>query len=167
MLNVFLTDNYILSENQAGFRKMYSANDHIFVLHSLFEILKLQKKKLYCTFVDFLKTFNSVWRFRLWKKLPSVEINGKFFRVIYNLYRNIKSCATLNDSKSCFFASRIGLRQGEKLSPLLFSIFLNDLETYLQAKTNGGIELELCTDEIYFYTKLVVLLYADDTVYIC
>ena len=46
-LNVFLTHNYILSENQAGFRQKYSANDHIFVLHSLFEILKLQKKKNY------------------------------------------------------------------------------------------------------------------------
>ncbi|MEW8342608.1 MAG: reverse transcriptase domain-containing protein, partial [Candidatus Thiodiazotropha taylori] len=78
----------------------------------------------------------------------------------------IKSCVTLNDSKSGFFASHTGLRQGENLSPLLFSIFLNDLETYLQAKTNGGIELELCTDEIYFYTKLVVLLYADDIVII-
>ena len=40
-LNMFLSENEILSENQAGFRKCYSTNDHIFVLQSLFELLKL------------------------------------------------------------------------------------------------------------------------------
>lgn len=49
------------------------------------------------------------------------------------------------------------------MSPILFSIFLNDLETYLHANNDSGIELEVCNDDIYFYTKLVILLYADDT----
>ena len=38
-LNMFLSENEILSENQAGFRKCYSTNDHIIVLQSLFEFL--------------------------------------------------------------------------------------------------------------------------------
>ena len=55
-LNLFLAENDILSENQAGFRKKYSTNDHIFVLQSLFELLKLQKKKIYTLhFHRFLK----------------------------------------------------------------------------------------------------------------
>ena len=37
-LNLILTENGILSENQAGVRKKYSTNDHIFVLQSLFWI---------------------------------------------------------------------------------------------------------------------------------
>ena len=95
-LNMFLSENEILSENQAGFRKCYSTNDHIFVLHSLFELLKLQKKKLYCKFIDFSKAFDSVWRIGLWNKLLKNEINGFVFRVIYNLYQNIKSCVSIN-----------------------------------------------------------------------
>ena len=102
-LNVFLADNNILLENQAGFRKHYSTTDHIFVLQSLFELLKLQKKKLYCAFIDFSKAFDSVWRIGLWQKLLHNEINGKFFRVIYNLYQNIKSCISLKESNSSFF----------------------------------------------------------------
>ncbi|MES9885167.1 MAG: reverse transcriptase family protein [Sedimenticola sp.] len=39
----FLEENDILNENQAGFRKDYSTTDHIFLLHSIFEILKKQK----------------------------------------------------------------------------------------------------------------------------
>ena len=40
------------------------------------------------------------------------KINGKFFRVIYSLYQNIKSCISINGSSSAFFESFIGLRKG-------------------------------------------------------
>ena len=166
-LTLFLDENRILLENQAGFRKHYSTSDHIFVLHSLFELLKKQKKKLFCAFVDFSKAFDSVWRIALWNKLLRNEINGKFFNVIYNLYQNIKSCITLNGANSTFFESYVGLRQGENLSPVLFSIFLNDLEPFLEEKNVTGIEFELENDDLFFFIRFVVLLYADDTAIVC
>ena len=119
-LSNYLDENLILNENQAGFRKHYSTSDHIFALHSIFELLRLKQKKLYCAFVDFSKAFDSVWRVGLWNKLLENEINGKCFNVIYNLYQNIKSCISLNGNRSLPFESFIGLRQGENLSPALF-----------------------------------------------
>jgi len=47
------------------------------------------------------------------------------------MYDNIKSCISVNGQKSDFFYRKIGLRQGENLSPVLFSIFFNDLDNYL------------------------------------
>ena len=41
---------------------LYSTSDHIFSLHALIEIMKFEKKKLFCSFVDFSKAFDSVWR---------------------------------------------------------------------------------------------------------
>ena len=63
---------------------------------------------------------------------------------------------------SDYFPSNIGVRQGEKLSPFLITIFLNDLKILLSAShIHKGIELE---DNILVFLKVFVLLFADDTV---
>ena len=45
-LNKFLKQNYILEENQAGFRDGSSTTDHIFTLHALAELKSKNKKTL-------------------------------------------------------------------------------------------------------------------------
>ncbi|MEW8152430.1 MAG: reverse transcriptase family protein [Candidatus Thiodiazotropha endolucinida] len=163
-LNAYLEEYELLNENQAGFRKQYSTTDHIFTLHCIIDLLRFQKRKIYCTFIDFSKAFDSVWRIRLWRKLLNAKINGKFFNVIHNLYLNIKSCISLNNEKSAFFDSHCGVRQGENLSPVLFSLFLNDLEDYLRHKHNDGIVIDINSEDVSVFLKLIILLYADDTV---
>ena len=76
--------------------------DHIFVLHALAEIAKTQKKTLFCSFIDFSKTFDSVWRVGLWKKLLASNINGKVFQIILNMYKGIKSCVSYTSLFSRF-----------------------------------------------------------------
>ena len=56
-----------------------------------------------------------------------------------------------------YFNCNVGVRQGENLSPFLFSIFLNDLESHFLANSLSGIRLEAENDEF-------IRLYADDTV---
>ena len=162
-LTTFLNTYEILQENQAGFRKTYSTTEHIFTLNSLLELFRAHKKKLYCAFIDFSQAFDSVWRIGLWRKLLQNNINGKFFRIVYNLYDGIKSCVTLNGESSPFFACDCGVRQGENLSPVMFSLYLNDLETFLIHKGLSGVTLDISDDEVMIYIKLFSLLYADDT----
>ena len=66
----------------------------------------------------------------LWLNLQN-NIDGKFFKIIHNMYQSIKSCMPLNGQTTNFFLCNIGLQQGENLSPALFSLFLNDLEQFL------------------------------------
>jgi hypothetical protein len=56
--------------------------------------------------------------------------------------------------------------QGVNLLPFLFSIFLNDLESYLQSKDVSGLITlsEEIENQLNVYLKLFVILYADDTV---
>ena len=81
----------LLSENQTGFRKLYSTLDLIFSLNAIIEILK-HRNKLFCYFVEFSSAFDSVRRAGLWQKILKSDINGKIFKVIYNMYNDIKSC---------------------------------------------------------------------------
>ena len=96
-----------------GFRSGYSSVDHVFTLQVLTELLKQKKKKLFCLFVDYNKAFDSVWRVGLWLKKLGNGINGKLFRIIYNLYQNINSCVMYSGKQSNSFNSHCGVRQGE------------------------------------------------------
>ena len=100
----------------------------------------------------------------MWSKILAHKVNGKVFKVIFNMYNGIKSCVSVMGRNSPFFSSFAGVRQGENLSPVLFSMYLNDLENFLQESQINGISLDLINDEITHFSKLVVLLYADDTV---
>ena len=51
--------------------------------------------------------------------------------VIIKMYNGIKSLIEKDRNLSDTFPCNIGVRQGENLSPLLFAIYLNDLETSL------------------------------------
>ena len=51
-----------------------------------------QDRRLFCTFVDYSKAFDSINRPMLWKKLISYDVSGKVLNVIPNMYKSIKSC---------------------------------------------------------------------------
>ena len=88
------------------------------------------------------------------------------YNVIVNMYNDIKSRVEHNNEYSEFFPCQTGVRQGENLYHLLFSIYVNDIVDYLSNKNINGVEIDLNGTENDFrtYAKLFILLYADDTV---
>ena len=73
------------------------------------------------------------------------------------MYSNTTSSVKLNNIFTKWFDTTTGVRQGDTLSPTLFTIFLNDLITDIEQFS--GIE----TDDF----SLSVLCYADDIVILC
>ena len=89
--------------------------------------------------------------------------------VILDMYKSIKSCVMANGMQSEFFESHVGLRRGENVSPLLFALFLNDMETLFTEQKWSTLKFidKLYTDrhdEVTGMLNLFVLMYADDTV---
>ena len=106
-------------------------------------------------------------------KLINEGVSGKFLNVVRDMYSKSKSCVLLNNEKSDHFGSYAGVRQGEILSPLLFALYINDLEGFLRSKgvqPLGGLlnisgEVADFNDyEIAQFLSLLTLFYADDTI---
>ena len=85
-------------------------------------------KKLYCTLIDFTKAFDYVVRDNLWYKLITLGIRGIILNIIKSFYANVKSWVKFCNKLGNQFACSLGVRQGECLSPILFSLYLNNIE---------------------------------------
>ena len=94
----------------------------MFVLHVLIELFFTFGNKLFCTFIDFQKSFDTVSRSDLWKKCQFSNIKGKCFKVIFNMYQGIKSYVKHKECQSDLFPCLTGVRQGENLT-LFYSQF--------------------------------------------
>ena len=125
-LTEFVETHEIIGPEQAGFRQGFSTMDHIFTLHCIIAYYLHHRKRLFAAFLDYKKAFDLVDRNFLWFKLLNQGINGKVLGVVRGIYRQAKSCIRAGGSTSDYFVSNVGVRQGENLSPLLFSLFIND-----------------------------------------
>ena len=100
----------------------------------------------------------------MWKKLLANNINVTCFRIIFNIYKGIKSCVLYNGEQSSFSSSFRGVRPGKSLSPVLVPLFLNYLEKFLSVKKCYGVKFEFQYDDITLYLKVFVYFYADETI---
>ena len=134
--------NSVVTDAQFGFKPGSGTRDAIFVLHSLISKTLREKKRLYCCFVDYRKAFDSIQHNKMWYKLMKYGINGKLFNVIKSMYCDLKSCVKMDGHFSEYFSLKTGLMQGEALSPMLFSLFINDLEKEMVANCCNSLELQ-------------------------
>ena len=156
-LESFAKDNQLIDDTQIGFRKGSRTVDHMFLLTTLVDkYVKKLKSPLYVCFVDFRKAYDSVWRHALLYKLSRLNINGLFFNIINSMYENNKMCIKVKNShRSHFFTSNIGVRQGDAISPILFNLYVSDLQSYIGYDSDAPL----------LDTSVVnCLMYADDLV---
>ena len=73
------------------------------------------------------------------------------------MYQTVKSRVKVFNSLGNEFYCSLGVRQGECLSPLLFSFYLNDIEEQFLNSNMDGLEVDM--------VKIFMLLYADDIVF--
>ena len=85
-------------------------------------------------------------------------MRGNIFNVTRSIYCEVKTRVRYGGETSNTFNSFLGVRQGESLSPLLFSMYVNDMRAMLHESGSEGITV----DDL----KLCLLLYADDSVLI-
>ena len=151
----YLDENDLYNKYQAGFRPDYRTTDHIFTIKTILnKYLYKQKKQVFACFVDFSKAFDSVWRKGLFKKISRFGITGKVLNIIRDMYSNSKFVVKKENIISHPSHTGRGVRQGDGLSPLLFNLFINDIDSIFNFNDSFPVQLK--------DTKLNCLLYADD-----
>lgn len=160
-------ENEILPEWQCSFREKRCCSDNLYCLKSAIDLITKKKGRyLYCLFVDFRAAFDSVPHDKLWEKLNYLGMSSKALNSIINLYSKLKLQYVINDQTSNLLTVNRGVPQGESLSPLLFALYICDLETKLRSLGISGLGLggllEILTlgfaDDLVFLAETPVLL---------
>ena len=149
----------LLHEGQAGFRVKRGCVDNVYTLNELVQGRLREGKRTYAFFLDVKKAYDTVWRDGLWLKLWEMGVKGKMWRVVKTMYESSRSAVLLDGEQSAAFSVDQGVAQGCSLSPILFSVFINDL---LKEVDQAGLGLELSNG-----TKIGGMLFADDFVGVC
>ena len=139
-----LEDLNLLDKNQGGFRKNQSTVNTISKLTGkIFDGINNRNMTIAC-FIDMAKAFDTVNHNILLQKLNKLGIRRNTRRWLENYLTNRKQCTMANGTTSSYHDIVCGVPQGSILGPLLFIIYMNDINTS-------------CKNSNY-------LLYADDTV---
>jgi len=146
----------ILSKGQAGFRKREECIGQAIALHEIVRRRKLMGMATFALFLDFQKAYDVVPHQALFRKLRLVGIGGKVLRFIVALYANSKVRVRQGDGQlTDAFPLLRGLRQGCPMSPILFTVFINDI---FDSGTRSGVSIPMLRSVI------PGLMFADDTI---
>ena len=111
-----------LPEAQCGFRKGRSCMDMIFAVRQLVEKSWEHEAKLFLTFVDLKKAYDSVPRAALWIALKKLGVPDNTIQLIRSFHQGMKATIRLEGKLTEEFDVDNGLQQGCCLAPVC-SIF--------------------------------------------
>ena len=116
--------------------------------------------KLYLCFVDFRKAQDSIWREALFYKLSAYYgVSTNFIDILDNMCNKVHLSVRLPNDIAQSFSSNIGLKQGCNLRPILFSIFINDLNEIFDKTFWQPAKIKNLTLNNLLYADYLVLIF--------
>ena len=145
-----------LSMEQGGFRQGRGTLDQIATLQEWIVQSKRDKRNRHMAFLDIKAAYDSVDRQLLWSKCRNRGVPLHTVQMLQSLFDTNEAFVAIAGHRSRTFPLRSGVLQGSLLSPLLYSVFIDDL---VEALSADGV-----SDSLMGGRPFRGLLYADDIV---
>ena len=113
-------------------------------------------RKLDVAFIDFEKAFDSISRKLLWPILQKQGIRGKLLRCaksMHDVKARVRDGVSLTESIHCIR----GVKQGDLCSPILFSLFINELALNIIDDGKHGAVLTSTLIDILLFADGILL----------
>ena len=146
----YLKQTHLLSENQAGFQSYHNTYELLLKLTEHVYQSYRNNSILEAVFLDISSAYDSVWRDGLRYKLRNnFQITGRFYWWIDSFFNNRKGRVVIDGIKSEWKPFQTGVPQGSSLSPLLFIMYINDIENVIQIESQLG----MFADDVALWTQ--------------
>lgn len=148
-----------LAVEQGGFRAARGTLDQIATLQEWISQSKATKAERFMAFLDIKAAYDQVDRRLLWQSCRSKNIPMDVISMLQALFDENKARVAVNGAESEEFPISSGVLQGSLLSPLLYSVFIDDLADALNAsETKCGVSIGGRPYRLLLYADDIVLL---------
>ena len=127
-----LEDNALICDNQHGFRKNRSCLTQLIPHINTILLNALKGEDTDVIYLDFAKAFDKVDHEILLKKLHAYGVRGKLLLWLTCYLTNRQQSVVINGEHSYSAEVKSGVPQGTVLGPILFIIYLNDMQNCIK-----------------------------------
>jgi len=152
----------MVATNQSAFIRGRCIHDNFMLVQQTIKVLHHRKVSSLFLKLDISKAFDSVaWSFLL-EVLAHLGFSNGWCNLIANLLKSASTQVLLNGEPGNFISHQRGLRQGDPLSPMLFILVMDvlnsmfcrvDQEGLLQPLHSAGQHLSLYADDVALFIR--------------